>query len=238
MRAAGIGLLVFLQKSLAISAGCRTLAQVSPDITFQPGSAVYEYEKRNFWSNTGKASKVSHTCMKVGKLIGHGVVILNPGCIFVPTSAHQVRTAMSAVKSVNGSFAVRGGGHTAIPGANSIDGDVLIAFSNMTRLELSAERTHVHLGPGLRWGEVYNALEPYDLTVAGGRVAPVGVPGQLLAGGIGFYSNKYGFSANTVSSYEVVLADGRIVNATASNEYNDLFWAVSILRETCGRSRS
>ncbi|KAI8270290.1 putative FAD-linked oxidoreductase [Colletotrichum sp. SAR 10_98] len=133
---------------------------------------------------------------------------------------------MSAVKYVNGSFAVRGGGHTAIPGANSIDGDVLIVFSNMTRLELSAERSHVQLGPGLRWGEVYNALEPYDLTVAGGRVAPVGVPGLLLAGGIGFYSNKYGFSANTVSSFEVVLADGRIVNATAFNEYNDLFWAL------------
>ncbi|CAI0642763.1 unnamed protein product [Colletotrichum noveboracense] len=115
---------------------------------------------------------------------------------------------MSAVKSVNGSFAVRGGGHTAIPGANSIDGDVLIAFSNMTRLELSVERTHVQLGPGLRWGEVYNDLEPYDLTVAGGRVAP------------------YGFSANTVSSLEVVLADGRIVNAAASNEYNDLFRAL------------
>ncbi|KAI8245332.1 putative FAD-linked oxidoreductase [Colletotrichum sp. SAR 10_96] len=105
---------------------------------------------------------------------------------------------MSAVKSVNGSFAVRGGGHTAIPGANSTDGDVLIVFSNMTRLELSAERSHVQLGPGLRWGEIYNALEPYDLTVAGGRVAPVGVPGLLLAGGIGFYSNKYGFSANTL----------------------------------------
>ncbi|KAF4887794.1 putative FAD-linked oxidoreductase [Colletotrichum fructicola] len=133
---------------------------------------------------------------------------------------------MSAVKSVNGEGAVRGGGHTAIPGANSIDGDVLIVFSNMTRLEFSAERSHVQLGPGLRWGEVYNALEPYDLTVAGGRVAPVGVPGLLLVGGIGFYSNKYGFAANTVSSFEVVLADGRIVNATASNEYNDLFWAL------------
>ncbi|KAK2770093.1 FAD binding domain protein [Colletotrichum kahawae] len=205
LRAAGVGLFLFLQESQAVSAGCKTLAQVSPDITFSPGSAVYEYEKRNFWSNTQ---------------------ILNPGCVYVPTSAHQVSTAIIAMKSVNGSFAVRGGGHTAISGANSIDGDVLIAFSNMTQLELSAQRSHVQLGPGLRWGEVYNALEPYDLTVAGGRVAPVGVLGLLLAGGIGFYSNKYGFSANTVSSYEVVLVDGRIVNATASNEYSDLFWAL------------
>ncbi|KAF4926907.1 putative FAD-linked oxidoreductase [Colletotrichum viniferum] len=182
------------------------MAQACPDITFKPGSAVYEYEKRNFWS---------------------GTQILNLSCIFVPTSAHQVSTAINTIKSINGSFAVRGGGHTAISGANSIDGDVLIVFSNMTRLELSNQRSRVQLGPGLRWGEVYNAQEPYELTVAGGRVAPVGVPGLLLAGGISFYSNKYGFSANTVSSYEVVLADGRIVNATASNEYSDLFWAVS-----------
>ncbi|KAF4835756.1 putative FAD-linked oxidoreductase [Colletotrichum tropicale] len=194
-----------MKQTTTVSAGCRALVQVSPDITFQPGSAVYEYEKANFWSNTQ---------------------ILNPGCILIPTSTSQVSTALNTIKSVNGSFAVRGGGHTAIPGANSIDGDVLIAFSNMTRLELSAARSHVKLGPGLRWGEVYTALEPYDLTVVGGRVAPVGVSGLLLAGGIGFYSNKYGFSANTVSSYEVVLADGRIVNVTASNDHSDLFWAL------------
>ncbi|KAI8302852.1 Bifunctional solanapyrone synthase [Colletotrichum sp. SAR11_59] len=164
--------------------------------------------------------------MMLHRLTIPDVEILNPSCIFIPTSAHQVSTAINTIKSINGSFAVRGGGHTAISGANSTDEDVLLVFSNMTELELSDQRSHVHLGPGLRWGEVYNALEPYDLTVAGGRVAPVGVPGLLLAGGIGFYSNKYGFSANPVSSYEVVLADGRIVNATASNEYSDLFWPV------------
>ncbi|KAI8314375.1 Bifunctional solanapyrone synthase [Colletotrichum sp. SAR11_240] len=95
----------------------------------------------------------------------------------------------------------------------------------MTQLEVSDQRSHVQLGPGLRWGEVYNALEPYDLTVAGGRVALVGVPGLLLAGGIGFYSNQDGLSASTISSYEVVLTDGRIMNLTAFNEYSDLFWA-------------
>lgn len=155
------------------------------------------------------------------------IEILNPACVLIPTSAEQVSTAVRAIKAVNGSFAAKGGSHTAIAGANSIDGDVLIAFSNMTHMRLSDDLGYVHIGPGLRWGEVYNYLEPFDLTVAGGRVAPVGVPGLLLAGGIGFYGNKYGFSANTVTSYEVVLADGSIVNASASNDYRDLFWAVS-----------
>ncbi|KAL3301800.1 FAD-binding domain-containing protein [Colletotrichum asianum] len=224
LRAVGIGLLFLLQESLALSAGCRAMAQACADLTFKPGSAVYEYEKRHFWSNTREPPKLHFSNMMLHRLTIPDVEILNPSCIFIPTSAHQVSTAINTIKSINGSFAVRGGGHTAISGANSTDEDVLLVFSNRTELELSDQRSHVHLGPGLRWGEVYNALEPYDLTVAGGRVAPVGVPGLLLAGGIGFYSNKYGFSANTVSSYEVVLADGRIVNATASNEYSDLFW--------------
>lgn len=211
------------------------MAQACPDITFQPGSAVYEYEKRNFWPDTREPSNPYFSNMMLHRLTIHGVEILNLSCIFVPTSTHQVSTAINTIKSINGSFAVRGGGHTAISGANSIDGDVLIVFSNMTRLELSNQRSRVQLGPGLRWGEVYNVQEPYELTVAGGRVAPVGVPGLLLAGGISFYSNKYGFSANTVSSYEAVLADGRIMNATASNEYSDLFWEVSMRRGTGGR---
>lgn len=68
LNAAGVGLFLFLQKSLAGSAGCKALAQVSPDITFQPGSAVYEYEKRNFWSNTREPYVISWSEMKFHKL--------------------------------------------------------------------------------------------------------------------------------------------------------------------------
>lgn len=53
----------------------------------------------------------------------------------------------------------------------------------------------------------------------------MGVPGLLLGGGINFFSNKYGLAADNVLSYEVVLANGDIVTATA-NSYSDLFWAL------------
>ena len=114
-----------------------------------------------------------------------------------------------------------------IPGSNNIDGDVLLALSNITSLELDTDNSHVKIGAGYKWGAVYTALAEYNLTVAGGRLSPVGVPGLLLAGGINFYGNQHGFSADTVTSYEVVLANGTIINATATNEYTDLFWAVS-----------
>lgn len=62
--------------------------------------------------------------------------------------------------------------------------------------------------------------------VAGGRNGKVGVAGFLLGGGITFFTGTRGFTCDDVISYEVVLADGRIVTAQANNDYNDLFLAL------------
>lgn len=76
-----------------------------------------------------------------------------------------------------------------------------------------------------RWKDVYAYLGQYNLTAAGGRLGPVGVPGLLLAGGVNFYGNQVGFACTTVVNYEVVLADGTIVQANTKNN-SDLFWAL------------
>ncbi|OBT50517.1 hypothetical protein VE04_08764 [Pseudogymnoascus sp. 24MN13] len=70
-------------------------------------------------------------------------------------------------------------------------------------------------------------LDPASVGLAVGRerLGPVGVPGILLAGGINFYGNQFGFSADQVKRYEVVLANGEIVEATEKKNA-DLFWAL------------
>lgn len=73
--------------------------------------------------------------------------------------------------------------------------------------------------------DVYKFLEPKGLIVSGGRLAPIGVPGLLLGGGISFYGNQYGFSCDSVINYEIVLADGSVANAN-SKENSDLFLAL------------
>ncbi|KAJ9142404.1 FAD binding domain-containing protein [Pleurostoma richardsiae] len=73
---------------------------------------------------------------------------------------------------------------------------------------------------------VYQYLEPFGLTVVGGRMGVVGIPGFLLGGGISFFGNEYGWASANVASAECVLADGSVVRATASNEYSGLFWAL------------
>ena len=63
------------------------------------------------------------------------------------------------------------------------------------------------------------------MIVQGGRLAPIGVPGLLLGGGISFYGNQYGFACDSVINFEVVLADGSIVNAN-KRKNPDLYWAL------------
>ena len=56
-------------------------------------------------------------------------------------------------------------------------------------------------------------------------MAPVGVPGLTLGGGISFFSNKLGWACDNVASYEVVTASGLVVIASAT-KFPDLYWAL------------
>ncbi|PBP17938.1 putative fad binding domain-containing protein [Diplocarpon rosae] len=186
--------------------GCTLLSTALSTKVFSPNSTVYAYENsaEKFWSN---------------------VEILAPLCVFRPESARDVALALTLLKDTTGSFAVRGGGHMGIAGANNINHGVLMVMSNLTTLHLSSDQSVLSLGPAYDWGQVYKYLAHYNLTVPGGRLSPVGVPGLLLAGGINFYGNQRGWSADNIVSYEVVLASGRIVDASPDS-HPDLFWAL------------
>jgi hypothetical protein len=194
---------LFTQASAA-NAGCDALERAHADRTFVAGQPVYDFEVRNFWSN---------------------FQILKPACVYRPTCAAEVAAAVRASDKTSTQFAVRGGGHMGIKGANSIDGGPLIVMSNLTTLELAADRKSVWVGPGNDWGAVYSYLDRFGLATTGGRLAPVGVPGLLLGGGISFHGNQHGWSADNVVEYEIVLHDGTVTSVTAKNK-PDLFWAL------------
>lgn len=52
----------------------------------------------------------------------------------------------------------------------------------MNQLTVIFDSSVVRLGPGLRWGEIYNALDAYGVSVIGGRIPHVGVGGLVLKG--------------------------------------------------------
>ncbi|KAF2876999.1 hypothetical protein BDV95DRAFT_589646 [Massariosphaeria phaeospora] len=149
-----------------------------------------------------------------------------PTCIILPQLNKDVSLALKIIRFFRIQFAVRSGGHSPNPGWSSIDEPgVLIDLQKLDQISVSADKKVASLGPGGRWGEVYEALDPYGLSVIGGRIPQVGVAGVILGGGFFHFSGEYGLAADNVKNFEVVLADGRIVNANAG-ENTDLFWAL------------
>lgn len=101
---------------------------------------------------------------------------------------------------------MRGGGHMPISDAANINSTgVQISSTNLNVLKLSEDKQTMSIGPGPRWGDVFEYLDGTNLTVIGGRLPPVGVPGLLLGGGISYfsYSQGLGSSNGKIRAFEV-----------------------------------
>ncbi|KAL7791991.1 FAD binding domain protein [Trichoderma ceciliae] len=141
---------------------------------------------------------------------------ISPSCILLATSAQDVSRALKVLVPLSCKFAVRSGGHGAIPGIANILGGVTIDLTGLNGMALSGDKSTVDLGPGQTWGSVYTRLQASGVTVSGGRDGPVGVGGSVLGGGFGYWAPKTGFTCDVTTAYEVVLANGTIATATAT----------------------
>ncbi|KAK8041594.1 hypothetical protein PG994_014601 [Apiospora phragmitis] len=131
--------------------------------------------------------------------------VAKPYCVMKPASAHAVSITIKVLSFFQVKFAVRSGGHWPNLGFSSVgDGGILLDLSKLDRMGLHEDKTMVSVGPGQRWGNVFSFLDPYGLSIIGGRIPNVGVGGLILA---------------------VVLSNGTITNANAKLN-TDLFWAL------------
>jgi FAD/FMN-containing dehydrogenase len=93
-----------------------------------------------------------------------------------------VSFVLQTVIDANCHFAMKSGGHDRTPGSSNADGGVTIDLVRLNEVKISKNRKNVRLGAGLRWLDVYSALEKEGLLVVGGRVADVGIGGLTLGG--------------------------------------------------------
>ncbi|KAI0903588.1 putative oxidoreductase [Ustulina deusta] len=149
---------------------------------------------------------------------------LRPLCIVSPTTSDDVSSIVQTISLLSETigehdssrchFAVRSGGHGIPEGASNIADGVTIDLRSLDGIEIK-EGNIASLGVGATWDQVYIELEPLGLSVAGGRNAGVGVGGLTTGGGISYFSPRYGWSCDSIVNFEVVLANGSIVNANA-----------------------
>lgn len=80
--------------------------------------------------------------------------------------------------------------------------------------------------PGSSWGEAYAAADAAKVTVVGGsEISVSSCGGYTQGGGHSWQGPAFGMAADNVLSYDVVLANGTAVVASACSNA-DLFWAL------------
>ncbi len=109
---------------------------------------------------------------------------------------------MKIIRNNRVPFAIKSGGHSLNPGFSSTTG-VHIALRRFRKTIFHENNQTVDIGPGLVWDDVYKSLEPYNVSVIGGRLTGVGVGGFTLGGGYSWKSNQYGLAIDNVLEYEV-----------------------------------
>jgi hypothetical protein len=147
------------------------------------------------------------------------------GACLIPRSAEAISITLKYATEQGLELAVKGGGHSTA-GVSSTDGGLLVDLNTHIRyVDVDTKKKIVKVGGGATWGEVDSALGKHGLAAVGGTVVDTGVGGLTLGGGFGWLTSKHGLVIDNLLECTVVLAEGRIVKASAS-ENEDLFWGL------------
>jgi FAD/FMN-containing dehydrogenase len=147
-----------------------------------------------------------------------------PALIARCADAADVQRAIEFARAERLTIAVRGGGHS-FAGYSVCDGGLVIDLSRMKAIRVDREARMVDAQPGVLSRDLAIATEPAGLALVLGGCSDVGIAGFTLGGGEGSLNAKYGMACDNLISADVVLADGRLVRASA-RENADLFWGL------------
>jgi hypothetical protein len=102
-----------------------------------------------------------------------------------------------------------------------VDGGIVLDVSALDAIEIDAPARLARVGGGVTWGELDAATQEHGLAVTGARLSGLGVAGVALGEGSGWLERALGRTGDSVVGAEVVLADGRVVEAD-----EELLWAL------------
>ena len=188
--------------------------------TTSPADAVAELAK----SFAGKILRPADPGYDEARRVHNGLIDKRPALIARCLGVADIVDALHAARSAGLEVAVRGGGHN-VAGRATTEGGLMIDLQLMKGIHVDPASRTARAQGGATWNEFNRETQLHGLATTGGVVSSTGIAGLTLGGGLGWLMGKHALALDNLLSAEVVLADGKVV--TASAEQNpDLFWAL------------
>jgi FAD/FMN-containing dehydrogenase len=156
--------------------------------------------------------------------IYNGMIDRRPAVVVRCANVADVVRAVRFGRDQGLDTAIRSGGHNG-PGLALVDDGLVIDLSPMKGVRVDPVARTARVEAGCTWGDVDHATHAFGLATVSGVISTTGVGGLTLGGGHGYLTRKYGLTIDNLLSADVVLADGRLVHASET-ENPDLFWAL------------
>jgi FAD binding domain/Berberine and berberine like len=189
------------------------------------GKAIAEEAIAAFTSSLeGQAIAPGDPDYEIARRIWNASIDRHPGLIVRCASAGDVVKSVAFGRDNDILLAVRGGGHN-VGGRALCDDGLVIDLSAMRDIQVDPSARIVKAQAGCTLGDLDQATHAHGLTVPVGVVSKTGIAGLTLGGGVGWLVRKYGLTCDNVVAFEVVTADGRLLTASATDNY-DLFWGL------------
>src|SRR6266436_5971341 len=154
---------------------------------------------------------------------GYTIEKNKPQVVVFPTSTEQVVQIVQLCNELNVPFLPRGSGTSLAGGCLAVGGGVVIALTRMKRiLEINYRDRYAIVEPGVINLGLTNQLKPqgYHFAPDPSSQGACTIGGNVATNSGGPHTLKYGVTVNHVLGLELVLPDGRVVQAGGPAEDN------------------